>query len=231
MLATNAPLRPQVRFRANSSRPSNDVLDHITVRLWPFAARRHPTLAGCFPERSGRPAEEPDTQPNDRLRLIAPGQRRLWRRISSVCCWPAATRRHPAPNDRSRQMAAGQARKWTPPAERPLAADRSRASTAIEKSRQRPCWRAIHCWRPIVSSRRRASLGNCEVVTKGNRLLPAVTRSQCCSALPAGITAKIRRRCRVLRWRRSSGAPEFGYVLATHGPESTQPDHVAGLSA
>ena len=35
VLAPNAPLRVQVRFRRNSSRPSNQILDHLTVCSWP----------------------------------------------------------------------------------------------------------------------------------------------------------------------------------------------------
>jgi len=41
VLATNAPLRLQVRFRRHSSRPNNEVLDCLTGRWWPSARVRH----------------------------------------------------------------------------------------------------------------------------------------------------------------------------------------------
>jgi hypothetical protein len=43
-----------------SSRSVGCFPESLKSTFWPAAARHYPTSTGCFPERSGRPAEETD---------------------------------------------------------------------------------------------------------------------------------------------------------------------------
>jgi len=122
-------------------------------RKWPVADRRHATPTDCFLERKGRRRNQ-HPQPTDRFRLIVRDRRRLWRRISTVCSWPVAERRHPTPTGRLPLIAPpSQRQSWAHFFTGLVLADShppsaGRASRAWDASRLSP-----HCSRSTASER------------------------------------------------------------------------------